>query len=241
MINFHKSIIYPSDDELDVDIPLKNKAGESHEVDTHIFVGVCGVAGTQNDVDLRLWDRYFYIDDNDKIHFEAPINMGNKDITGVNKITTGDLNVNGQIDMKGNKIIGVGNGTANSDAVNKTQLDTPETQINSEVSIVDNKIIQIKEEINTILNSLTKVKYYYFTDQLKHDNANTVKFPAINSYPYSAVDNSEFLKIELDGHYQIIYTDYHKKVFNLSFMMIQMEIIYLLHIFTIIQIGQQWQ
>ena len=38
-----------------------------------------------------------------------------------------------------------------------------------------------------------------------------VKFPAINSYRYSAYNNSEFLKITLDGHYQIIYTDYHKK------------------------------
>ena len=90
---------------------------------------------------------------------------------------------------------------SNNDAVNKIQLD-------AEVAIVDNKIIQIRNDINTILNSLTKLEYYYFTDQLNHDNANTVKFPAINSYPYSAVDNSEFLKIELDGHYQIIYTDF---------------------------------
>ena len=127
--------------------------------------------------------------------------MNNKDITGVNKITTDNLDVNSQIDMKGNKIIGVGDGTSNNDAVNKIQLD-------AEVSIVNNKIIQIRNDINTILASLTKLKYYYFTDQLKHNNANTVKFPAINSHPFSAVDNSEFLKIELDGHYQIIYTDF---------------------------------
>ena len=83
------------------------------------------------------------------------------------------------------------------------------TQINSEVSQVDNKIIQIRNDINTILNSLKKLEYYYFTNQLKHENTNTVKFPALNSYPYSAVDNSEFLKIELDGHYQIIYSDFY--------------------------------
>ena len=71
-----------------------------------------------------------------------------------------------------------------------------------------NSILQNYNNILTIQNSLTKLKYYYFTDQLKHDNANTVKFPAINSYPFSAVDESEFLKIELDGHYQIIYTDF---------------------------------
>ena len=44
--------------------------------------------------------------------------MNNKDITGVN-----NLDVTGQIDVKGNKIIWVGNGAANSDAVNKEQLD----------------------------------------------------------------------------------------------------------------------
>ena len=199
VVNFHKSVIYPSDDELEFDISLKNKVGESYDPETNIFVVVYGVAGNQNDVDVQLWDRYFYIE-NKKIHFEAPIYMNNKDITGVNKITTDNLDVNSQIDMKGNKIIGVGDGTSNNDVVNKIQLD-------AKVSIVNNKIIQIRNDINTILTSLTKLKYYYFTDQLKHNNANTVKFPAINGHPFSAVDNSEFLKIELDGYYQIIYTD----------------------------------
>ena len=63
VINFYKAIIYPSDDELEIDIVLKNKAGQSYEADTQIFVVIYGVAGTQNDVDARLWDRYFYIDD----------------------------------------------------------------------------------------------------------------------------------------------------------------------------------
>ena len=148
---------------------------------------------------MNLWDRYYYYD-NASIKYEVSIDMNQKDITGVNKITTDNLDVNSQIDMKGNKIIGVGDGTSNNDVVNKIQLD-------AKVSIVHNKIIQIRSDINTILTSLTKLKYYYFTDQLKHNNANTVKFPAINSHPFSAVDNSEFLKIELDGHYQIIYTD----------------------------------
>ena len=82
VINFYKAIIYPSDYELDIDIALKNKAGQSYEGDTQIFVVVYGVAGTQNDVDVRLWDRYFYIDDK-KIHFEASIDMVNKDIENV--------------------------------------------------------------------------------------------------------------------------------------------------------------
>ena len=74
VINFYKAMIHPSDDQLDIDITLKNKTGQSYEADTQIFVVVYGVAGTQNDVDTRLWDRYFYVDDK-KIHFEAPIDI----------------------------------------------------------------------------------------------------------------------------------------------------------------------
>ena len=48
--------------------------------------------------------------------------MNNKDITDVNKIATKDLDVNNQIDAKGNKIIGVGDGGDESDAVNKSTI-----------------------------------------------------------------------------------------------------------------------
>ena len=194
-------------DHIYVDILIKMKTGSLYPPILQTFMVCYGIKGLHTDIPLSVYDAIWGFD-NGKVTFNETIDMNNKDITGVNKITTGNLDVNGQIDVKGNKIIGVGNGTANSDAVNKKQFDDLETQINSEVATVDNKIIQIRNDINTILNSLTKLKYYYFTDQLKHDNANTVKFPAINSYPFSAVDESEFLKIELDGHYQIIYTDF---------------------------------
>ena len=201
IIGFHKWVVNPGIDDLDIDLQLPIKSSVSQKPDkTPINVIVYGVRGTHSDIPIQIWDRYFYID-NKKTYFEAPIDMNGKNITGVNKITTADLDVNSQIDMKGNKIIGVGDGTSNNDAVNKIQLHV-------KVATVNNKIIQIRNDINTILTSLTKLKYYYFTDQLKHNNADTVKFPAINSHPFSAVDNSEFLKIELDGHYQIIYTDF---------------------------------
>ena len=74
--------------------------------------------------------------------------MNQKDITGVNKITTADLDVNSQIDMKGNKIIGVGDGTSNNDAVNKIKLDV-------KVATVNNKIIQINKSLSDILTQLT--------------------------------------------------------------------------------------
>ena len=196
IIHFTKYTISPGFDDLDIDIKLKGKT----DPQTTINVVVYGVKGQVNNVSVNLWDRFYYYD-NTSIKFELPVDMNQKDITGVNKITTTNLDVQSQIDMKGNKIIGVGDGTSNNDAVNKIQLD-------AKVATVNNKIIKIRNDINTILNSLTKLKYYYFTDQLKHKHANTVKFPAINSHPFSAVNNSEFLKIELDGHYQIIYTDF---------------------------------
>ena len=196
IINFTKYTISPGFDDLDINIKLKGKT----DPQTTINVVVYGVKGQVNNVSVNLWDRFYYYD-NASIKFELPVDMNQKNITGVNKITTTNLDVNSQIDMKGNKIIGVGDGTSNNDAVNKIQLD-------AKVATVNNKITKIRNDINTILNSLTKLKYYYFTDQLKHKHANTVKFPAINSHPFSAVNNSEFLKIELDGHYQIIYTDF---------------------------------
>ena len=109
--------------------------------------------------------------------------MNRKDITGVNKITTKDLDVNGQIDMKGKKIVNLADGTANGDAVNKSQLDAVETQVTSQVTTVNKGVTQNKTDITTIN---TNNGYYYFTDQLKHVNSRVVQFPStINSYPFS--------------------------------------------------------
>ena len=147
--------------------------------------------------------------ENQKAVFEAPIDVNRKDITDVNKIATNDLDVNGQTNIKGNKIIGVGKGTENSDAVNKSQLDALKSEIQSKITALSSSVSTNRVHINLFKDSLKMLGYYYFTDQLRHDNSTTVKFPAVDSYPYSADNNSEFLKIELDGHYQIIYTDYY--------------------------------
>ena len=191
-----------------VDIVIKMKTGKLYPMKLQTYMVCYGIKGLQSDVSPTVYDAIWGID-NGKITFNEMIDMNNKDIIGVNKITTTNLDVNGQIDVKGNKIVGVGDGTSNNDAVNKIQLDALETQINSEVSIVDNKIIQIREDINTILNSLTKLKYY-FTDQLKHDNPDSiVKFPSgIDKYPFKSVvgDNTK-LRILLSGSYHVIYTD----------------------------------
>ena len=74
---------------------------------------------------------------------------------------------------------------------------------------VNNKDATTKAYVD---GEIVRNSYYYFTSVLKHNNTKIVKFPAINKYPYSANDGSESLRITLDGDYQIIYSDFYKKV-----------------------------
>ena len=75
-----------------------------------------------------------------KIHFEAPVDMNNKDITSVNKIVTNDLDVNNQIDMKNKKIVNLADGTVNNDAVNKAQLISMQASLVSQITTLNNKL-----------------------------------------------------------------------------------------------------
>ena len=197
IINFTKYTISSGFDDLDIDIKLKGKT----DPQTTINVVVYGVKGQVNNVSVNLWDR-FYFYDNTSIKFELPVDMNQKDITGVNKITTKNLDVHSQIDMKGNKIIGIGDGTSNNDAVNKIQLD-------AKVATVNNKITQINKSLNDILTQLT---YFLFTDQLIHKNHNTVIFPSsINKPPFRSVrGNYDKLRISISGKYLVSYTDSYK-------------------------------
>ena len=197
IINFTKYTISPGFDDLDIDIKLKGKT----DPQTTINVVVYGVKGQVNNVSVNLWDRFYYYD-NTSIKFELPVDMNQKDITGVNKITTTNLDVQSQIDMKGNKIIGVGDGTSNNDAVNKIQLD-------AKFATVNNKVTQMFKSINNILNQLT---YFLFTDHLIHKNHDTVIFPSgFNKPPFRSVrGNYDKLRISLSGKYLVSYTDSYK-------------------------------
>ena len=197
IINFTKYTISSGFDDLDIDIKLKGKT----DPQTTINVVVYGVKGQVNNVSVNLWDR-FYFYDNTSIKFELPVDMNQKDITGVNKITTKNLDVHSQIDMKGNKIIGIGDGTSNNDAVNKIQLD-------AKVATINNNITQINKSLNDILTQLT---YFLFTYQLIHKNHNTVIFPSsINKPPFRSVrGNYDKLRISLSGKYLVSYTDSYK-------------------------------
>ena len=203
IIHFTKYTISPGFDDLDIDIKLKGKT----DPQTTINVVVYGVKGQVNNVSVNLWDRFYYYD-NASVKFELPVDMNQKDITGVNKITTTNLDVHGQIDMKGNKIIGVGDGTSNNDAVNKIQLDAVIAQLNININTLNNLIKTNKDNIATIN---TNDGYYYFTDQLKHKNRSFVKFPPnINKYPFGLGRDQFRFRILLDGYYHIIYTDFYK-------------------------------
>ena len=173
IIHFTKYTFASGFDDLDIDIKLKGKT----DPQTIIYVVVYGLEDYANNVSVNLWDRFYYYD-NDSVKYEASIDMNKKDITGVTKITAGVLRVLTQINMKDKKIVNLGNGAVDGDAVNKAQLDVVE----SKVTTVNKGVTQNKNDIATIN---TNNGYHYFTDQLKHDNSNTVKFPAVsNNDPY---------------------------------------------------------
>ena len=212
-----------------VDIVIKMKTGRLYPPKLQTYMVCYGIKGLQSDVSPSAYDAIWGID-NGKITFNEMIDMNNKDIigvnkitttnldvngqidmknkdiTGVNKITTGNLDVNGQIDMKSKKIVNLADGTDNNDAVNKAQLDTAEGKLDAEIKI--NKI-----NIETVKNHNG---YFAYTNQLKHDNENNVKFPPKNNqfkpwrpsvkFPFEldANDNT-ILKLKLDGWYHIIY------------------------------------
>ena len=118
IINFHKygniGII-----DLDINLTLKYKSGATYDPETDIFVVVYGVSGHQNDVDPRIWDRFYTIR-NKIVYFEAPIDMGNRQLKGLN------------------------DGNENSDAVNVKQLNESEDNM---VKYVDGEIAKVKSEI----------------------------------------------------------------------------------------------
>ena len=162
IINFHKygniGII-----DLDIDLTLKYKSGATYDAETDIFVVVYGVSGHQNDVDSRIWDRFYYIR-NKIVYFEAPIDMDSHQIKGLN------------------------DGNENSDAVNVKQLNESEDNI---VKYVDGEIAKVNNEINNptinenknliglIIKSLINfslIKDLYFSDSIEGRTPNTYAF-----------------------------------------------------------------
>ena len=168
IVNFHKygnlGII-----DLDIDLTLKYKSGETYDAETNIFVIVYGVSGHQNDVDSRIWDRFYYIR-NKIVYFEASINMSNYQIKGLN------------------------DGNENGDAVNVKQLNETEDNV---VKYVDGEIAKVNSEIakeNPTINEnknfvesivkyilrndskISLIKDLYFSDSNEGKTPNTYAF-----------------------------------------------------------------
>ena len=178
IFNFRKTVARPSDDELDIDIALKNKASEpTYDAKTDIYVVVYGVEGLGNDVDTRLWDRYFYVDDK-KIHFEAPIDMVDKDIENVN-----NLSINNEFNMNNKQIKNLGDGTENSDGVNVKQLNDLETKVTSEIGKVNPVLKNNSDFIKFIYRNLIRndsksllIKELYFPDSIQGRTQNNYTY-----------------------------------------------------------------
>ena len=168
IINFHKygniGII-----DLDIDLTLKYRSGETYDFFTNIFVVVYGVSGYQNDVDPRIWDRFYTIR-NKIVYYEAPINMGGRQIKGLNE------------------------GVEENDAVNVKQLNESEDNV---VKYVDGEIAKVNSEIakeNPTINEnknvielivkyilrndskISLIKDLYFSDSNEGTTQNTYLF-----------------------------------------------------------------
>ena len=195
IINFHKYIFSSGYEDLDIDIALKNKAGENYDPNTTIYVIVYGVTGHQNDVSTLVWDSAFALE-NKALKLKANIDMNEHDIINVDKLSFKDY-----YDMGVKEIKNLGDGNENGDAVNIKQLNEYEDNlvafINRKITEVDGKITVVKDNLGTkIIKDLNdticdysfsnwKVCEFYVTDGNDYDGSLRDRKP-----------NGPFLKLE---------------------------------------------
>ena len=157
IINFNKpgnlNII-----DLDIDITMKNKARVAYDPTTTIFVVVYGVSGHQNDVESRVFDRVYLIQNN-TVLFEATIDMKNKQIKNL------------------------ADGAADGDAVNVSQLINMITTENTEIDKIKTDVTDNYDLLLALYNYIMKngtkvgiIKDLYFTDSQESRTANTYLF-----------------------------------------------------------------
>ena len=172
---------------LDIDITLKNKAGQSYDPVTTIHVVVYGVIGNQNDVDSRVWERVYLIENN-AVKFEANIDMNKKNILNVD-----NLLMNNFINMNKKQIKGFGDDNENDDAVNVKQLNdmekTIENYVRGEISkvkvILQKMIINSKDRIN---NAIAEYAHYlicvFYLDNELNNGAKISTLSVICSFTF---------------------------------------------------------
>ena len=191
IINFHKYIFSSGYEDLDIDVALKNKAGESYDPNTTIYVVVYGVTGHQNDVSTLVWDSAFALE-NKALKLKANIDMNEHDIINVD-----NLSFKSSLDMGGKEIKNVGDGIENGDAANIKQLNDYEDNlvnyISRKITEVDKNLGAQKVELIKDLNDAIcdysflnwKVCEFYVTDGNDYDGSLRDRKP-----------NAPFLKLE---------------------------------------------
>ena len=191
IINFHKYIFSSGYEDLDIDIVLKNKVGESYDPNTTIYVIVYGVTGHQNEVSTLVWDSAFALE-NKALKLKANIDMNEHDIINVDK-----LSFKSTLDMGGKEIKNLGDGIENGDAANIKQLNEYEDNL---VNYISRKITEVDKNLGTqkveLIKDLNdaicdysflnwKVCEFYVTDGNDYDGSLRDRKP-----------NGPFLKLE---------------------------------------------
>ena len=212
IVNFHKygniGII-----DLDIDLTLKYKSGNTYDAETDIFVVLYGVSGHQNDVDPRIWDRFYTIR-NKIVYYEAPIDMGNRQIKGLS------------------------DGNENGDAVNVKQLNETEdnianyvdgeiTKVNSEIAKENPTINENKNFLDLLVkyilrneSKFTLIKDLYFSDNVEGRTPNTYVFRSDISH---GID-------ELTFYYVFQHNSTTNSVMSISFKTSHFNINHFIHI-----------
>ena len=92
--------------------------------------------------------------------------------------------------------------------------DNDSVKYESPIDMNGNKITGVADGVDDsdVINKaqFDKIQsYYFYTNDLKHNNKKNVNFPNFYKYPFDS-NISEIINIKLSGYYHIIYTDYYK-------------------------------
>ena len=244
IINFHKYIFSTSYEDLDIDIILKHKFGERYDPNTTIYVIVYGVKGHQNDVSTLVWDGAFVFE-NKALKLETNIDMNDYDIINVDK-----LSLKSTLDMGGNEIKNLGDGTENGDAANIKQLNEYEDNlvnyISRKITEVDKNLGAQKVELIKDLNdaicdysfSNWKVCEFYVTDGNDYDGSLRDRKPNGPFYKLEQSDTNHQPVVVANGHAGNAYFSFNPdEWFNVNYSLKDREYIGVFIVYTSFKTG----
>ena len=244
IINFHKYIFSTSYEDLDIDIILKHKFGERYDPNTTIYVIVYGVKGHQNDVSTLVWDGAFVFETK-ALKLETNIDMNDYDIINVDK-----LSLKSTLDMGGNEIKNLGDGTENGDAANIKQLNEYEDNlvnyISRKITEVDKNLGAQKVELIKDLNdaicdysfSNWKVCEFYVTDGNDYDGSLRDRKPNGPFYKLEQSDTNHQPVVVANGHAGNAYFSFNPdQWFTVNYSLKDREYISVFIVYTLFHTG----